>query len=81
MTNEYIETLLDRKEYHCPVCGERRYVTDNGNHEWTVHCSSVQARFWDFERGTMAQTVARQHWDQSRLELFFTMEELLRRLQ
>ncbi|HVU99059.1 MAG TPA: hypothetical protein VHE34_27745 [Puia sp.] len=81
MNMEHIETLLEKKEFHCPVCGNRRYVTDHGHHEWTVHCSSAEARFWDFERGTMAQRMAMQHWDQSRLELFFTVEDVLRKLE
>jgi hypothetical protein len=80
MNKEYIEGLLDKPDYKCPVCGQKRYVTDHGNHEWTVHCSSPEARFWEFERGSLAQTLARQHWDQSRLDLFFTLDDILRSL-
>ena len=72
---ESIETVLEKKEFSCPVCGQKRYVTDHGNHEWTVHCSSPEARFWDFERGTTEQKASRQHWDQSRLDMFYTPEK------
>lgn len=69
---DFIKNLLKKTEYQCPVCGAERYVTDHGNHEVTIHCASSEARFWDFERGTVAQTAAKRHWDQSRLELFLT---------
>jgi hypothetical protein len=78
MNMEYMESLMDKSEYRCPVCGQKRYVTDHGNHEWTVHCSSLEARFWDFERGTLQQTMSKQHWDQSRLDMFFTADDMLK---
>jgi|SRR5579859_4724911 len=78
---DLIKELLKKPEYQCPVCGTGRYVTDQGNHEVTIHCSSQEAKFWDFDRGTLAQTIARQHWDQSGLELFLTTEELSKTLR
>lgn len=78
MNIEYMQSLLEKSEFHCPVCGQKRYVTDHGVHEWTVHCSSSEARFWDFERGTMEQTSSKQHWDKSRLDMFFSPDDLLR---
>jgi hypothetical protein len=78
---DFIKELLRKPEFHCPVCGTERHVTDQGNHEVTVHCSSSDAKFWEFDRGSLAQTVAKQHWDQSRLELFLTMEDVLRCLR
>jgi hypothetical protein len=46
------------------------YVTDHGNSETTYHCSSTEARFWDFDRGTIEQVEAKKHWDQSIREVF-----------
>ena len=54
----------------CPICGSRLYPTDQGNAEVTYHCSSPEARFWDFDRGTAAQHEAKKHWDQSIREVF-----------
>jgi hypothetical protein len=46
------------------------YATDYGNSEITYHCSSPEARFWDFDRGTTEQKHAKEHWDQSIREVF-----------
>ena len=46
------------------------YPTDWGNNEVTYHCSSPEARFWDFDRGTKAQHTAKEHWDKSIREVF-----------
>ena len=59
-----------RLEVRCVVCGCPMYVTDGGNYETTYHCSSPEARFWDFDRGTVAQHKAKEHWEQSRKEIF-----------
>ncbi|HLK29691.1 MAG TPA: hypothetical protein VKT28_14030 [Puia sp.] len=61
----------------CKVCGACLYLTDRGNHERTYHCSSEEARFWDFERGTPAQLKAKEHWDKSRIEMFTDMSQAL----
>ena len=55
----------------CRVCGAPLYSTDHDNFEITYHCSSEQARFWDYDRGTMAQEAAKDHWDRSREEVRF----------
>jgi hypothetical protein len=78
---EFFKELLKKPEFYCPVCGSERYITDQGNHEVTIHCSSPAARFWEFDRGSFAQTVAKQHWDQSKLELFQALEDALRGLR
>ncbi|HEY4289487.1 MAG TPA: hypothetical protein VGN00_20440 [Puia sp.] len=59
----------------CPICGSTMYATDWGNCEITYHCSSPEARFWDFDRGTKAQHMAKEHWDQSLREVFFSRGE------
>ena len=46
------------------------YATDKGNHEVTYHCSSPDARFWDFDRGSARQAAAKEHWDESIHEIF-----------
>lgn len=57
-------------QFKCTVCGLAMYATDWGNHEVTYHCSSAEARFWDFDRGTPDQTKAKEHWDRSKQEIF-----------
>ncbi len=69
------QTLNDsEKIFHplirCVVCGADLYITDHGNHEITYHCSSLQARFWDYERGTDDQNKAKEHWDKSRQDVY-----------
>ena len=54
----------------CAICGSALYATDKGNCEVTYHCSSNEARFWDFDRGTAAQHQAKEHWDRSIREVF-----------
>jgi hypothetical protein len=54
----------------CTVCGLALYATDWGSYEITYHCSSAEARFWDFDRGTPDQAKAKEHWDRSRTEVF-----------
>jgi hypothetical protein len=75
---DFVQRILHEPGYKCPVCGSMRYVTDHGNHEITIHCSSPAARFWDFERGTVEQMEAKRHWDGSRQDIFFSMEDLLK---
>jgi len=75
---KFLKQIIDNQEFRCPICGSARYATDQGNHELTFHCSSAEARFWDFEKGTHEQLIARQHWDQSRRELFLSMEDVLK---
>jgi hypothetical protein len=53
----------------CRVCGKPLYSTDHDNYEVTYHCSSPEARFWDYERGTQEQEVSKRHWEQSREEV------------
>lgn len=81
MSTEYknfVSHIMQDPGYNCPVCGARRYVTDQGNHELTLHCSSLAARFWDYPRGSTEQLAAKQHWDSSRKDVFLSMEEVLK---
>lgn len=45
------------------------YCTDHGNHEATFHCSSEDARFWDYDRLDPQQMKSKDHWDQSKIEV------------
>jgi hypothetical protein len=56
--------------FYCNICGEPLYPTDHCNLETTFHCSSAEARFWDFERGSAEQLKAKEHWEQSRKEIY-----------
>ena len=55
---------------YCSICGKPLYPTDQSNIEKTFHCSSAEAKFWDFERGTPEQIKAKAHWEQSRKEIY-----------
>jgi hypothetical protein len=59
----------NNKEFHpdlkCRVCGQKLYLTDHGNHQTIYHCSSPDARYWDFERGSKEQATAWNHWEES----------------
>ncbi len=46
------------------------YPTDRNNFEVTYRCSSPEARFWDFDRGTLDQKISKEHWDKSLKEIF-----------
>ena len=59
----------------CAVCGAPMYATDKNNFEVTYRCSSPEARFWDFDRGTAEQARAKEHWDRSRKEVFLPRDE------
>lgn len=53
----------------CIICGSPLYNTDQSLSEISYHCSSPEARFWDFDRGSIEQIKAKDHWDQSRQEI------------
>lgn len=75
---KFVDQITANKEFSCPVCGSTIYVTDRGNNELTFHCSSAEARFWDFERGAPEQVAAKKHWDLSKRELFISMEDVMK---
>jgi hypothetical protein len=53
----------------CIVCESTLYNTDQCFNELTYHCSSPEARFWDFERGSAEQVKSKDHWDRSKQEI------------
>ena len=81
MSENNAAPLLKTAEEHkltCRVCEAPMYVTDHGNHEATFHCSSEDARFWDYDRGTEEQIKAKEHWDKSRHEVYPNPEDALK---
>ena len=69
---EAVRSLIGTQHDHdvCVVCGFPLYATDHDKLEVTYHCSNPEARFWDYDRGTKAQEVAKDHWDRSRVDVF-----------
>jgi hypothetical protein len=56
-------------ELNCAVCNAPLYNTDRCLSEFTFHCSSQEARFWECERGSREEKLAKDHWDISRQEI------------
>jgi hypothetical protein len=72
-----ITDIISRPEYFCPICGEKRHITEQSTQALTLHCSSPAAQFWEFEQGSLAQILAKRHWDQSRQEVFLNLDGVL----
>ena len=72
---EFSMNTAGSHSFSCTVCGSPMYITDHGNHELTYHCSSSEARFWDFDRGTFEQVKSKEHWDRSKQEIFPDLKE------
>jgi hypothetical protein len=53
------------EKYKCSLCGEYLYKTDGGGPTVTLQCSSEEAKFWNFDRGTEAQRVGHEHFHKS----------------
>ena len=60
--NEGMRVLSD---YKCPVCRGALYRTDVGGNSVTLQCSSDEAKFWDFMRGTEEQKKSHDHFVRS----------------
>jgi hypothetical protein len=56
-------------DLRCTICSQPLYNTDRCLSEFSYHCSSQEARFWDCERGTIEEIKAKDHWDLSRQEI------------
>jgi hypothetical protein len=61
---------MDNSDIKCSICGSRLYVTDKCLKESTYHCSSKEAMFWTFNRGSIDESNSKSHWDKSRLEVY-----------
>ncbi len=53
----------------CSICSSPLHNTDQCLSEFSYHCSSIEARFWDYDRGSTDEIKAKDHWDRSRLEI------------
>lgn len=53
------------EKYKCSLCGEHLYKTDGGGPKVTLQCSSEEAKFWNFNRGTEEQRSAHEHFTKS----------------
>ena len=53
----------------CTICAATLYQTDQCLSEYIYHCSSAEARFWDFDRGSVEQMLSKDHWDKSKQDI------------
>lgn len=49
----------------CKVCGAPLYRTDSGGRTVTLQCSSLEAQFWNFPRGSKQNETAHRHFEDS----------------
>jgi hypothetical protein len=54
----------------CPVCGSPMYITHHFHEQITIHCAAPEAKFWQYPKGSLAEDIARIHWDRSREDLY-----------
>ena len=59
------ELRVSVKSHKCPVCHGQLYRTDAGGNSVTLQCSSDEARFWNFPRGSDEQKTAHNHFMKS----------------
>lgn len=59
------ELKVNDPEHRCKICGAPLYRTDAGGPSVTLQCSSDEAKFWNFNRGTKAQNDAHKHFTDS----------------
>src|ERR1700761_4525341 len=71
---ELARLIVQDADYRCPVCGSPRYITNRIDDEIIIHCSSSHAKFWECPKDTLAETIARNHWDQSKQKLYLSVE-------
>ena len=50
--------------YRCKICGSPLYTTYK-NDKITLQCSSEEAKFWTYERGSKEQKEAHEHFMKS----------------
>lgn len=53
----------------CKICGAKMYMTDIGGTSKTYHCSSDEAKFWNFLRGSKEEKIAHKHFYDSTINL------------
>jgi ribosomal protein S27E len=55
--------------HKCSICGSRLYRTDGGGRSVTLQCSSDEAKFWNFNRGTEEQRKSHEHFTKSSISI------------
>ena len=63
------EFFIQPEDIKCDICGSRMYATDKSGYCQTYHCSSEEAKFWNFIRGSAEQRTSKKHWDDSKREI------------
>lgn len=58
------EELVNNNDYKCSICGSNLYVTHEGV-KVTLQCSSDEAKFWEFPRGSKEQKKSHEHFMKS----------------
>lgn len=53
------------EKWKCALCGAHLYKTDGGGPAVTLQCSSAEAAFWNFDRGSEAQRIGHEHFHKS----------------
>ncbi len=71
----YISTILEFNDSKseptlvCRICGAKLYRTDIGGNKKTYQCSSDEAKFWEFTRGSKEQLTAHKHFYDSSVNI------------
>ena len=81
---KYLKTIKDLFEninnnYKCVVCGEDLYITYDYGSKKTLQCSSDNAKFWNFPRGSKEQSESHEHFVKS--TIYTTNNNLLSKSQ
>lgn len=61
--------MIKLEKYRCSLCKEYLYKTDGGGHVVILQCSSEEAKFWNFDRGSEAQRIGHEHFNKSTLSV------------
>lgn len=56
---------IDTSKYKCPICRSELYRTDAGGPNVTLQCSSSEAKFWEFPRGSEDNKQVNEHFMKS----------------
>jgi hypothetical protein len=63
------EMKVNDPEHRCKICGAPMYRTDSGGPTVTLQCSSDEAKFWNFNRGTKLQNDSHKHFTDSMIHI------------
>jgi len=65
----FSEMKVNDPEHRCKICGSPMYRTDGGGPTVTLQCSSDEAKFWNFNRGTKEQSISHKHFIDSMIHI------------